>query len=176
MRIIPPLRIAEIQQAVGEGAGLPRNPGRSGKIGARLNDERDAWCPRDIESKFALPLPETPPAGLHMWIPQHSRTRRVGRGPSRRPRQVIERDQVVQVESVFTKVVYAKLRCVALEENAEQVVAVVERPRPEVSKPFTDGHVRQAGAPIESAQRAAKVNHTVANMGDVVGNSQPGQA
>src|ERR1044071_8067367 len=88
--MIYPLRIAEIKQTIRERALVHRNPRPSCKVAARFNYQRDVCCPRNIKSKLVLSHSETSVCGLHLRIPQYSRTSGIGRPPSTGSGEVID--------------------------------------------------------------------------------------
>src|SRR5207249_4262251 len=67
--MIHPLRIAEIEQAIGKVAALQRNPRQAPEVRAGFHDDRNIGCPDYSETKSVRSQAETKVAGLHLWVP-----------------------------------------------------------------------------------------------------------
>jgi len=175
--MIHPLRIAKIKQAIGERAALQRNPGCGGKITARFNYQRDAWCPCDIESELVLSHSEASVSGLRLRIPQDRRASGIGRSPSTGSRKVIDNcvgggEKRVRMSGIFGK---AKNRRVALEVNANQVGAIGKGAVAKIGETFADDYIGEAGAASERSKGPTPGPDSIADIGDVIGDGNPSQ-
>jgi hypothetical protein len=161
-RMICPLGIVEIQRVAGESVGLQRKPRWIGQVRAGFHHDEPAASPSDVEAKLIRPDAEATIAGLHMRLPQRSRTAAKRRAPFRGSRQVIDRRIVVTVEHRRTNG-----GGVPLEIDPCQAGARKEPKGPDAGEFVTYRDVGQAGAPGERSGSDA---------GDVVGNRYAGQA
>ena len=64
-RIIRPVRIAEIERVAGEGVGLQRRPGGTGRIRAGFHHDDHVAGPGDVEAELIGPHPKAVIAGLY---------------------------------------------------------------------------------------------------------------
>src|SRR2546425_349677 len=97
--MIRPLRIAKVDRAVGESAGLQRYPARGCQIGVGFHCDGYISCPCDVETE-AIGQNSEVAIDLRLRVPQHRPNMAVRgeRSPARGPWQVIDSQVPVVVD------------------------------------------------------------------------------